>query len=158
VVDVTDDPRYRLVYEEARRAIGRQEQSLDEFRSRVGSTLAATVIATAFFGTIAIGQGPVHGWEWWAISLFIATLLIQIFLLVPLGGWRFRFAATAMIRDYVEDDPPATIDQMYRDLALHLDSDFRGNAGRLTWMWWTFTGACSLLGVELLLWLLALRH
>jgi hypothetical protein len=150
------DPRLRLAYDEALRAIARQETTLDEFRARIGTSIAATVIATAFFSPIVIHRQHLTPRIWWALGLFVASLLAQSFLLVPLGGWRFRRSATSIIRDYVEVDDPASMNQIHRDLALHIDQDLRGNDGRLIWMWWVFSAALVALGAEMVLWITAL--
>lgn len=152
------DPRYRLVYEEALGSVDRQERTLDELRARVGATLATAVIASAFFGTIGIKNGHLGGWQKTAIVLFVVTAVFHVILLLPQGHWRFRRSPKLLIRDYIESDNPATLEEMYRDLALHIDADVKGNEGRLTWMWNLFTAAVVVLVAEVVVWLLAIAH
>lgn len=152
------DERYRLVYEEARAAIDRQERTLDELRSRAGATLATTVIATAFFGGLDLKNRHLHGYEWMALVLFLASACSQLILLLPLPGWRLRRSPGAIIKEYIEAQDPATIDDMHRDLALHLAHDMQGNDGRLSWMWKVFTVGVVFLVAEVALWLLALSR
>ena len=151
------DSRYKLVYDEALGAIDRQERTLDELRSRVSATLATTVIATAFFGGIAIKPGRASPFvASGGRSLFVIAALLHVVLLLPLGGWRFRRSPAKIIRDYVEDENPATLDEMYRELALNLADDIAGNDGRLSWMWWVFTAAVVVLVAEVVTWLVAI--
>lgn len=153
------DPRYRLVYEEALGAIDRQERTLDELRARVSATLATAVIATAFFGSLAIKNGhPLGRLQIAAVALFVATTALQLILLLPLPGWQFARSPSLLIRDYVESDPPATLDEMHRDLALYIAQHVRGNSGRLRWMWRVFSAAAVVLVAEVVVWLLAISH
>jgi hypothetical protein len=155
--DSVNAERYRVAYDEGLRALERQEKTLDEFRARVSATITTTVIATAFFGTITMRSGwPLNDPEWAALALFVVGLIAQIFLLVPLGGWRFRRSAKNIIDNYVEGDDPASLSEMYKVLAEYLDDDFTGNEGRLSWMWWLFSGTCLCLAAEIIMWLLAI--
>ena len=63
-----------------------------------------------------------------------------------------------LIRDYIEADPPATLDEMYRNLALFIDQAVHGNEGRLSWMWWVFAGSATVLIAEVIVWLIAIAQ
>jgi hypothetical protein len=152
------DERFKLVHEEALRAIEGQERTLDELRARVGAMLASTVIATAFFGGVGIRPGHLRGWQWAALSLFVLSALLQVGLLLPIPGWRFKRSPIRLIRDYVEAQNPASLDAMYRDLALNIWKDKESNDCRLKPMWWIFTAAALALVAEVVLWLLAIAH
>jgi len=151
----TSDERYRLVYETAKSAVERQEATLDELRTRVGTTLASAVISTAFFGSLGIKGGHLGRLQWAGLILFVVVALLQGFLLVPLKGWRFRFSPKIILEGYVEADPPKSADDIYKELAVYIDTNITGNGGRLKWMWWVFTASVVVLAGEVVVWLLA---
>jgi hypothetical protein len=152
-----EDPRYLLVYEEAVRAIEQQEATLDNLRARAGYLLTATAIATSFFGTTAFKAHHVHFAGWVAVGCFVGAMAFLLVALMPLGDWRFRFGAKALIRDYVEAEEPATIDKMRRDLALHLQNNVTANEDRLKKLWWAISVAIGLLLFEIVAWIVAVR-
>ncbi len=160
-IELGEDPRYRLAYDEALRSIGHQEKALDELRSRAGLLLAALSVATSFLGGAAVdahGFGPMAGV---AIGLFAAAGLVLVSLLLPRTGWMFRFDPAAIIGDYVETEEPtkpATISAMHRDLALHLGDNCVANEDRIDRLWRRFQLACTLMVVEVGAWVVALAH
>ena len=156
--DPPRDERFKLVHEEALRAIEGQERSLDELRTRVGVLLASTVIATAFFGGVAIRPDHVRGWQWAALYVFVASAIMQVGLLLPIPGWRFKRSPVRLIGEYVEAENPASLDEMYRDLSLHIWADKKSNDRRLKPMWWIFTAAALALVAKVVLWLVAMAH
>ena len=148
--------RYKLVYEEALGSIERQEATLNEMRARVGTLLATTVIATAFFGSLAAHKLPLGNWQWAAVSLIVVTSFLQVVLIIPLPGWQFRRDPSVLISDYIEADPPRSLEDMYRNLALYIDEAISGNDGRLSWMWWVLTASAVILVAEVAVWLVAI--
>ena len=152
-----EDPRYRFVYDEAVRLIDHQEETLDNLRSRAGLLLAATSVATSFLGAAALRDDQSAGW--WggiAIALFAVVGVLLVGLLLPLPNWKFRFGVSQLLTDYVEGTSPAQLNEMYRELALHLESNHVENNGRLKWMWLVFQLAALMLCFEVIAWLLAL--
>jgi hypothetical protein len=71
---------YELAFEEVLRSIGRQDQVLDNLRTRAGVLLSATAIVTSFFGSQVLRQGRLSPSAWIAICLFIL-------LAVEVGAW-----------------------------------------------------------------------
>lgn len=55
-------PLEQLAYEEAKRAIDRQTNSLDGCRSRAGTLLAAISVVTSFVGGLALGDDDLSSW------------------------------------------------------------------------------------------------
>ena len=53
---------------------------------------------------------------------------------------------------------PRSLDNMYRNLALYIDENIRGNEGRLSWMWWVFTASLVVLVAEVAVWLIAIAQ
>jgi len=68
---VTDarERAYRVVYDEAIRALDLQRAAFDSLRTRVGFLLSAAAIATSFLGGLALRTGSDVG-AWIGIALF----------------------------------------------------------------------------------------
>ena len=152
------DPRYRLAYDEAIRAIAHQEKALDELRSRAGLLLAALSVVTSFLGGAAVtahGFGPMAAV---AVGLFVGAGGALVSLLWPQPDWMFRFAPESIIGDYVEAAEPASLDDMHRELALHLGDNCVTNEARMEKLWRLYQLACVLLVGEVGAWIVALAH
>jgi hypothetical protein len=158
VVDA-EDPRLKLVYDEALGAASRQEESLNELRARAGALLGSAIIAVAFFATLGIRHGQIGSIGWAAIAGFVTSAALLGAILVPLGKWRgFRRDPGILISSYVRGDPPATIDEMHEDLAIYIGGDLQTNDKRLGVLWWVFTAALAILVVDVVLWTLAIGN
>lgn len=152
-----EDPRYRFVYDEAVRTLDHQEETLDGLRARAGVLLTATSVATSFLGAAALRDTRNNGpWPALAVFLFVVVGLLCVALLLPRGNWRWRFGATELLRDYVEASPPADMNEMFKDLALHLEGNYAHNKQLMEPMWMMFRAATGLLALEVLFWLAAL--
>lgn len=154
----TGDPRgYELAFQEGVRRLEHQESSLDELRSRSGTLLAAAALATSFLGAAALPDGQ----PWTtpvlvAVGAFVATIVACLVVLWPKHDWRFVNDPTKVIGDYVEDEPPATMPEIHRDLALHAESNATHNDTKLRWLYWAFDAAAVGLLVQVLAWLIAI--
>ncbi len=154
-----EDPRYRLAYDEALRAISQQEATLNDLRSRAGLVLAALSVVTSFLGGTALaGGGGLEAMEIVATVCFVGAGTALVWLLWPREGWRFRFGPKRIIADYVESKEPADLDEMHRDLALHLAENLSANDIKLRRLWRGFELSCSLLVVEIVAWIVALAQ
>jgi hypothetical protein len=154
----TGDTRgYELAFQEGVRRLEHQESSVDELRSRSGTLLAAAALATSFLGAAALPDG-----EPWslavmiAVSAFVWTIVACLIVLWPKQDWRFVNDPTKVIGDYVEGDPPASIVEIHRDLALHAECNATHNHTKLRWLYWAFDAAALGLLVQVLAWLLAI--
>ena len=152
-----EDPRYRFVYDEAVRTIDHQEQTLDNIRARAGVLLTAASVATSFLGAAALRDSEQAGrWAVAAVCLFALVGSTCVALLWPLAKWRFRFGTSQLLKDYVEAPSPADLNEMFRDLALHLEANYGHNKKRIDIMWIVFELAAGLLFLEVIAWLAAL--
>lgn len=152
-----EDPRYRFVYDEAVRTIEHQEQTLDDIRGRAGILLTATSVATSFLGAAALDTGRAGRWGVVAIVLFFLAGAGSVGLLWPFKGWKFRFGTRELLKHYVEAPSAADLNELFRELAMHLEDNYRENKTRIDKMWRVFQISAALLFLEVIAWLLALR-
>ncbi|SRR6266545_3433719 len=152
---MTEDPRLTLVYTEALRSITQQQGVLDQLRANAGTLLGAVSLATGFLGGLD-GMNGLGPWGKVAIILFIVAVLGVMTILWPRTKWQFRMDAHTLISGYLDQDPPATIDDMHRSLAWYLERDYRANRDRLRLMFYIFEAATAVTAVEIVSWLIDL--
>lgn len=151
------DAVYQLTYEEAKQALTSQASALDALRSRAGTLLQVTSLATAFLGGLIFKDGLPDGWAVLVgIFAFLGVVLLSLSLLVPLPGWRFTASPKAIVRDFIETDSPANLMETHRELALRFGMWLDQNQKRLNALYVIFAGASALLAVQVGAWLLAL--
>ena len=114
-----DADGYRLAYDEAVRALTRQQSALDEFRTRAGILLSGAAIATSFLGGQALESGTVSAWSWIAIGCFVGLGGSTLMILWPHKGWEFGAFPHSVIGTYIETEKPLPLPMILRDLALH---------------------------------------
>jgi len=157
VADDQQETAYQLAYQEAERAITQQAGALEAIRGRAGTLLAVAALATSFLGGLVLGEKAPEGrLSWAAVVAFVGVVALTLFILLPTPGWRFALSARTLIGDYIEADDPASVATMYRELALHLERYFDGNAARMKRRYVAFIVASALLGADILIWLLVL--
>jgi hypothetical protein len=158
-MDVTlknsDPGTYALVFDQSREDLKRQEAALDELRSRTGTLIGASALVASFLGVAAAGDGLGLAGILGVIA-FVASAGLAIAILMPIHAWIFTNDITALLKDYVEADPPATLVEMHRDLAIHASGHIRNNERWLRILYRLFRGATILLVIEVLLLLLDL--
>ncbi len=148
---------YRLAYDEARRRLDAQEASLDELRGRCGVLISAAAIVTSFLGArFASDTASPSLLVWSALIAFAISVALATWCLLPRRGWAFYFGTEKLIGTYIEGEDPLSVASTYRDLALHLEKDFRANEGPLSLRYAAFAGASVALIVEVVAWLLHL--
>lgn len=151
------DSVYQLAYDEAKRALTDQASALDALRGRAGTLLAVAALATSFLGGLVFEGGTPKGWApQVGIFAFIAVVLLSLLVLLPLPGWKFTASPKAIVRDFIEADPPASLAETHRELALRFDEWLDRNEKRLNRRYWTLIAASALLAVEVGAWLLVL--
>jgi hypothetical protein len=162
------DERYELAYDVAAASVSGQRDRLENLRARAGLLLAAAAVVTSFLGGQALDDtkaGPagqvikdrsIETPEAVAIAAFIGLALCAVAVLLPWRGWLFGMNARQIIRDYIEADKPATIEETQRDLALHLERHYNKNKRKLTNLYWAFRVAAALLAVEAVGWMIDL--
>ena len=145
---------YKLAYEEAGRALSEQQSVIDSFRTRAGLLLSAAAITTSFLGAQALGEAS-SALAWFAMGGFVGVAVLSLAILWP-RRWELTADPRGVIRTYIEADEPASINDLHRDLALHLYIGFIRNGRGLAKLAVFFQVASVLLTVEVLLWIIAI--
>ncbi len=154
-----EDPRLALVYDEAARTLEQQQAVVESIRVRAGILLSAAAVATSFLAGVALDERRgLTGWSaWGATGSFLVVGGLCLAILWPRRRWTFRPNAKKLIRDYIDaEDIPATLTEMQRDLAIHMENWATTNSWKMRWLFYYFQAACLLLGVEVLLWIVDL--
>jgi hypothetical protein len=147
------DERYAIAYAEGLRMISEQSQSLDELRSRVGLLVSAASVATSFLAATALRDAsrPLGLGAYVAIAAFAALLIPALAILWP-REWTFKNSPTLIIGTNIEE-AHQSLDDLRRDLALHLETDYDSNSQKIRWLLRLYSAAIALLVVEIIGWL-----
>lgn len=148
------DPRISLVLEQVLRGLSQQQAGLNELRSRAATLVAAAALGTSLLSTSAlrINQG-------WSDRLFVGLALVALGVVVVCAvlilwprEWKWRTDGHKLLVDYVEADPPATINEMRRDLAYFITDDLRENDTKLKNLWLLLEVAIISIAAEVAFW------
>lgn len=153
-----DPAAYELAYEEATRALQAQNESLDGLRSRAGVILSAAAVVAGFLGPQALAKaGP----EWIplvaGVLLLIATIP-SVFVLFPMTEWHSVTGTKKLLTDYIEGETPATMAELHRSLAWHMEEDWDSNEKKLIVRNRLLASAALALVAETILWLFAIIY
>jgi hypothetical protein len=81
-----------ITYQAGRDALADQESTVAGVRQRTGTLLAAQALVASFLGGTAITANGFHVWEWLAVAVLVAGLVVAAIVLSP---WRLKFAVDA---------------------------------------------------------------
>jgi hypothetical protein len=152
---VPDDAVFRLIYEEAVRAIDDQRSVLDNMRTRSGIVLSAAAVTTSFFGGLALRDGRPGAFGWTAVLAFFVCGVSGLMILLPRGRWELRVSPAALVAAVEQAPPPIAV--VHRDLALYMDDAWEANERRMQLtMVWPLRIAAMALVVEVVAWVLNL--
>jgi hypothetical protein len=149
-------PGYELAYQEGLRAITQQQAVLEGLRSRAATLLGVASLVSSFLGSIAVQEGRPDVWSWLAIGLFLVAVGCVLYILRSRRDWYFRTAPSVIIGSYVEDDPPAPLWAMHKQLAEHLETDFNANQENMKPLFRALDVASLALAAEVVVWLAVL--
>jgi len=130
-----DSDGIKLLYDEAVRARDLSAATLDELRSRIGTTVGVIALTTTFLGTLSasakrgITGRPV---DWAALGLFLFSALILTLLLNPIPGWEF-WPDPQRVRTLITTRGMST-DEARLKRAEDIESNLDGDDKRLSWM------------------------
>jgi hypothetical protein len=152
------EPGYELADTEARRALDEQAGVVNDLRSRAGVLLAASAVATSFFGREALVDQSLGTAGWVALAAFGLLGASVLAVLWPWRDWTFTVHAPTLIATYLEPHgmEPLPLPAIHRDIALHMSASYTANARQLRWLMHAFRAAAVLLSVEVIAWLVAL--
>jgi hypothetical protein len=117
---------YRLAYEEAVRALSRQEEALENFRTRAGLLLSAAAITTSFLGAQALSAGHPGPTAWLALAAFAGLGGAVLAMLLP-GREEYAADSKLVVAVYIEGTYPYSLTQIHRDLAIHMETSIETN-------------------------------
>jgi hypothetical protein len=150
-----EDPRLALIYQESLRGLLQQQSAVESLRNRAGTLIFAASFASSLLGSKALADG-VDPWDWVAIVMLFGIGALTVVLLWPYYAMTFRFDPQLMLDRYIDDDNPATMTQMHRELALQIESDRQANGRVVRRMRETFEVALVLLLLNILAWLISI--
>lgn len=153
--DVGRDALYKVAYDEAVRALSDQRLEVDGVHSRTGLLLSVATVVTSFLGARTLESGSLSPTSWLALASFIATALVS---LATLRSFRGEFTADVsnLIAIYPEAPEPVPIEELPRDLALHMHGSYARNLERLDRLEMFFQIASGLLIAEVILWAISI--
>lgn len=149
------DRLYEVAYDEAVRALSEQQAVIDSFRTRAGLLLSAAAITTSFLGAQALHGGDSSLAAWLAMVGFVGVAAVSLAILWP-RQWEFTANPRDVIQTYIEAEEPAPIEELHRDLSLHMHNSYTENREGLEQLAVFFQVASGLLTIEVILWIIAI--
>ncbi len=113
----------------------------------------AASFASSLLGSRALDDG-LQVWDWVAISVLLGIGALSVVLLWPYYNFFFRFDARDLLSTYVDADPPASLAEMHRRLALRIEADRERNGRIIRRLREALQLALVLLILEILAWLI----
>jgi hypothetical protein len=151
---VSNDPLYKLAYDEVVRALSEQQAMIDSFRTRAGLLFSASVVTALLLGPQALqGEGaePVIGLAMLCF-LGVAAASLGIF-------WSRRWESVVNPREvidtYIEASEAASVEELHRELSIHMHDSYRDNDEGLDQFALLLQVASGLLTLEVVLWMMA---
>jgi hypothetical protein len=141
-----------IIYDEATRAIARQQTVLDGVRTRAGTLFAAASLVTAFLGGQALTHHPALDFFAWAAIVVFVLLFASV--LAILWPWRFQFVMSAKI--LIEDHSQKAVPDLQTYLAETWERNYDTNQLRIDRLFSLFRVACGFLSLEVVAWLVSL--
>jgi hypothetical protein len=152
---VSNDQLYKIAYEEAVRALSTQQEMINSLRSRAGLLFSSAAVTTSFLGAQGLQGGKPNPFSWLALMGFVGLAVAFLALLWP-RRWEFTANPHEVIGAYVEFNPPAPLEELHRELAIHLEGAYLRNRSGLGKLIVFFQIANVLLAVEVVLWIIAI--
>ena len=146
---------YEVAYDEAVRALSEQQAAIDSFRDRAGLLLSGGAVTTSFLGAQALGGGSSNPFPWLALISFVAVVATSLAILWP-RNWDATVNPRDVIKGYIESAEPVSIEELHRELALHMRGSYLDNREGLRRLIVLFQVASVLLAVEVSLWIIAI--
>jgi hypothetical protein len=150
-----DDPRLALVYQESLRGLQQQQAAVESLHNRAGILIFASSFASSLLGSRALIDG-MQPWDWLAVALLVGIGALAVVLLWPYYNLWWRFDARDLLDNYVDGQPPATMPQMYRELALRIEADRQRNGRLIRRLREALQASLLLLLLEILAWLFSI--
>jgi len=146
---------YKVAYDEAVRALSEQRAILDSFRTRAGMLFSAAAITASFLGAEALRGGILNLTSWLALLCFVAVAAVSLAILWP-RKWEDTANPRDLIETYIESAEPALIENLHRDLSLHMHNSYLENSEGVEQFAILLQVASGLLTLEVILWMIAI--
>jgi hypothetical protein len=146
----------RIAYDNALRALDKQERLLEELRARIGLLLAASSVATSVLGGRTLDDGATTPLVGVAVVAFLVALGASVTALIPDQGVAFALEPTDVYRRLSEH--PDDLPHLHLGLAIVLQRSFRRNARTVKGVRRALKVAAGGLAVEVLALTLLLSH
>src|SRR3954469_23462523 len=146
------DAQVEFIYRESLRGLLQQQAAVESLHNRAGTLVFAASFASSLLGAKALADG-LNVLDWLAVALLASIGVLTVVMLWPYYNLSFRFDAADLLRDYVDTETPADMNQMYRELALRIRDDWHANGRVVAKMREAFQIALILLMLNLLAWL-----
>lgn len=155
MADADKDFPYRVAYDEAVRALSQQQSMIDSLRTRTGLLLSTAAITTSFLGAQALNGGHPSLLTWLALIAFMGLSVASLAILWP---HRLEFTANPanVIESYIETPEPLSVEEIHRDLSLHMHGSYAENLVGQKQLASRFRLAGVLLTTEVVLWIIDL--
>jgi hypothetical protein len=152
---VSKDLLYKVAYDEAVRALSEQQGIIESFRTRAGVLFSAAAITASFLGASALRGGNASLASWLALFCFVAVAATSLAILWP-RKWERAASPRDVIETYIESEKPAQIENLYRDLSLHMHNSYMENKKDIEQFAVLLQVASGLLTLEVVLWTIAI--
>lgn len=147
---------YKVAYDEAVRALSEQQAVIDSFRNRAGLLLSAAAVTTSFLGARVLHGGGSSAFSWLALAGFAGVATASLAILWPRRRWEFAADPHDVIETYIESTELVQIEELHRELSLHMHGSYLENRKGLEKLIVLFQIASVLLAIEVALWVIAI--
>jgi len=144
----------QAIYEQSFRTLDEQAKVLDGLQSRAGTLVGIANVATAFLGGLTLTRGEPTVWP--AIALFLAVVLLGLFVLLPGRPWIFSYGLHGLLTEIAGPGPRRSLSAFRRTIVLQNAGHYETNATQLRFLNRCYSTATILLIAELMLWMWAL--
>ncbi|HEU0245608.1 MAG TPA: hypothetical protein VFR38_00815 [Gaiellaceae bacterium] len=142
-----------LALDLSRHALAQQESSLNELRSRTGTLLAASSVATSFLGARSLDDG-LGALGWLALTAFVVSTAAAAYVLVPKSDLVFALRGSILYEAELSD--PGGISETSRRLAYWIESFRDDNSRVIDRLFVAFRVSAAALVLDVILWTLEL--
>ena len=132
-----------------------QQATLESLHNRAGTLIFAASFASSLLGSRALADG-LNAWDWLAVGLLLGIGVLTVAVLWPYYNLSFRFDPRDLLDQYVDREPPVTMAEMHRALALQAKADWAAKGRLVGRMREAFQLALILLLLEILAWLFSI--
>lgn len=152
---MSQDLLYKVAYDEAVRALSEQQGIIESLRTRAGVLFSAAAITASFLGASALRGGNASPASWLALLCFVAVAVASLAVLWP-RKWESAANPRDVIESYIESEAPARIENLHRDLSLHMHNSSLENQAGIEHFAVLLQIASASLTLEVVLWIAAI--